>query len=224
MRSAVQGRCPAALVADRASCPRSMRIGPTGERYRRPNPTEPRVSAMLNSFTNKGTLPPSMNATAPSPPRTGIRSSAFRTMRPCPPRGKPLSSSGPSSIEGEPANRRIAACVKSLAHRDGIVDGLAVLRARECGAQADPRSENEDRAPRTPQLPVRESLHERLEKAHVRPQRPGRQFGIGADEASGRRLERIVPRVTNQRRRDARQPLRRETGDRSPAELRSSTW
>ena len=34
--------------------PRSMRIGPTGERYRRPNPTEPRVSAMLNFFTYQG--------------------------------------------------------------------------------------------------------------------------------------------------------------------------
>src|SRR5436190_2237368 len=111
------------------------------------------------------------------------------------------------SIEGEPADRRISARVKSLAQRDCVVDGLAVLHTRERCAQADPCSENEDRASRTPQLPVYESLHERLEKAHIRPQRPGRQFGIGADEASRRRLERIAPRVTNQRRRNARQAL-----------------
>ncbi len=148
-----------------------------------------------------------MNATAPSPPTNRNTELGVQDDEALPAAREAVDIERSQSIEGEPADRRIAACVKSLAHRDCVVDGLAVLRARECGAQADPRSENEDRAPRTPQLPVRESLHERLEKAHIRPQRPGRQFGIGADEASRRRLERIVPRVTNQRRRDARQPL-----------------
>jgi len=59
-----------------------QRIGPMADRYRRPNPTAPRSCPSFISLTCRNTLPESMKPTAPTPPRTGTRSSAFSTISP----------------------------------------------------------------------------------------------------------------------------------------------
>ena len=140
-----------------------------------------------------------------------MRASTFSTISPWPPVGKPSwsmvsgvprrSSVNPRTVVSPPAKKRSLAGSSS---RTMVVPSLLTSRGKPVASpRRAPKTMTAERRPR--QLPIRESLHECLDEPDLRSDAPGRQLGVDADQAPAGRLDRIVARVANQRRRHARE-------------------
>ena len=161
------------------------------------------------SSTCRNTLPPSTNATAPRLPRSGTRSSALRINEPMSASGKwrrRRAARAGRAQSRAPSCRRPRRNARSPEDRRRSSDRSAPARSRaaEPGRKAEPAAKGANDS-RAAQPFERKSLKKRFEKPDLRANGASRHLPVQADERAGVGLDRVVSRIANQRRRDARQ-------------------
>ncbi len=168
------------------------------------------------------TLPVSTKPTTPRLRQTGIRSSALKMTSALPPIGMPFWSSvrrraelvraaKPRTVVSPPAKKR------SLAGRSCTISGrpFASSTGRPFASStgrgkpvASPRRASPAKTMPCARGSVRKSSrgHERLRQADLRADRAAGELAVDARVGAARRVDRIVARVANRRRRERRQP------------------